>query len=127
MSTNFSDLANQIKNDRDLRDKVRLLSISFDPERDTPAKLRQYGAGYLGNQDPPDFTVWKLAVGSDDQVRPIADFFGLRYEISRDDRTQYAHSLRTAVISPDGKVSKMFPGNDWTPGDLQRALVASME
>ena len=79
MSTNFSDLANQVR-ETDLKDKIRLLSISFDPERDTPEKLKQYGTGYLGKDAKPDFTVWQLAVGSDKEVREVADFFGLRYE-----------------------------------------------
>ncbi|MCA1589622.1 MAG: SCO family protein, partial [Acidobacteria bacterium] len=36
MSTNFSDLANQLKNDPRARESIRLLTISFDPARDTP-------------------------------------------------------------------------------------------
>ncbi|MEO8648789.1 MAG: SCO family protein, partial [Acidobacteriota bacterium] len=122
MSTNFSDLAHQIQNDPDRKDRLRLLSISFDPERDTPAKLRSYGLGYLGKDAKPDFTVWQLAVGSDKEVRAVADFFWLRYEVDPNDRTQFAHSLRTAVIAPDGKVVKIFSGNDWTPAELLKAL-----
>lgn len=122
MSANFSDLANKIKDDPAYKDQIRLLSISFDPARDTPAKLKQYGAGYFGKDIKPDFNLWQLAVGTDAQVRKIADFFGLRYEVSPDDKTQINHSLRTAVISPEGKVTKIFPGNDWTPNDLLREL-----
>jgi protein SCO1/2 len=122
MSTNFSDLANQVKDDPDLKDKIRLLSISFDPARDTPAKLKQYGAGYYGKDVQPDFNLWQLAVGKDAEVRKIADFFGLRYEVDANDKTQINHSLRTAVISPDGKVAKIFSGNDWTANDLLREL-----
>lgn len=122
MSTNFSDLANQIKGDPDLKDKIRLLSISFDPARDTPAKLKQYGAGYYGKDVQPDFTLWQLAVGKDAEVKKIADFFGLRYEVDANDKTQINHSLRTAVISPDGKVTKIFSGNDWTANDLLREM-----
>ena len=48
MSTNFSDAANRIMSEPDVKDKFRLLSISFDPGRDTPEKLRSYGLGYLG-------------------------------------------------------------------------------
>ncbi|HEY2848105.1 MAG TPA: SCO family protein, partial [Pyrinomonadaceae bacterium] len=48
MSTNFSNLAMQLASDPD-RDKIRLLTISFDPENDTPAKLKAYGIGYMGN------------------------------------------------------------------------------
>jgi protein SCO1/2 len=105
-----------------LKDKVRLLSISFDPARDTPEKLRQYGSGYLGNAEKPDFTIWQLAVGSDKEVRSIADFFGLQYEVDKEDQTQFNHSLVTAVVSPDGKVAKILFGNRWTTDDLMREL-----
>jgi hypothetical protein len=63
--------------------------------------------------------------GSDKEVRSVADFFGLRYEIDQNDKTQINHSLRTAVIAPDGKVTKIFPGNDWTVNDLLREMKAA--
>jgi protein SCO1/2 len=125
MSTNFSDAANRIMKDQEAKDVYRLLSISFDPERDTPEKLRSYGLGYLGQGAKPDFTVWPLAVGSDKEVRSIADFFGLRYQVDEKDKTQINHSLRTAVISPDGKVTKIFPGNEWTVNELIRTMKES--
>jgi len=121
MSTNFSDAALQVMNS-DLKDKIRLLSISFDPANDTPEKLRQYGQGYLGKDAKPDFSVWQLAVGNDKEVRGIADFFGLRYEVDQNDKAQFNHSLRTAVIAPDGKVTKIFSGNEWTANDLLAEL-----
>lgn len=126
MSTNFSDLANQITADAEIKDKIRLLSISFDPANDTPEKLRSYGIGYLGNDPKTKFDVWQLAVGSDAEVRKIADFFGLRYEIDKNDKTQINHSLRTAVIAPDGKVTKIFPGNEWRPNQLLEELESSL-
>jgi len=126
MSRNFSDLANQLKGDADLKDKVRLLSISFDPENDTPAKLRQYGAGYLGNQNPPDFSIWQLAVGSDAEVRPLANFFGLDYRTDESNKIVINHNLRTAVISPDGKITRIYNDNLWTPQDLLNELKATL-
>jgi len=127
MSMNFSDAANRIMSEPEARDKFRLLSISFDPERDTPEKLRSYGIGYLGKGAKPDFSVWQLAVGSDKEVRAVADFFGLRYETDQNNKTQINHSLRTAVISPDGKVTKIFAGNEWTANDLLREMKAAIE
>ncbi|HQZ95369.1 MAG TPA: SCO family protein [Pyrinomonadaceae bacterium] len=126
MSTAFSDLALQLNTDPEFKDKIRLLSISFDPENDSPEKLRSYGIGYLGKGAKPDFTVWQLAVGADAEVRKIADFFGLRYEVDANDKTQINHSLRTAVISPDGKVVKIIPGNEWTPAELLSELKGSL-
>lgn len=127
MSTAFSDVAKEIAGDAELKDKARLLSISFDPANDTPAKLRSYGIGYMGNDPNAKFDVWQLAVGKDAEVRKIADFFGLRYEVDQNDKTQINHSLRTAVIAPDGKVTKILPGNEWTVADLRNELQKTLQ
>lgn len=127
MSTAFSDTAKLIATNEDLKDKVRLLSISFDPANDTPEKLRSYGIGYLGNDPKAKFDVWQLAVGKDAEVKKIADFFGLRYEVDQNDKTQINHSLRTAVVGPDGKVTKIFPGNEWTVADLKNELELALK
>lgn len=124
MSRNFSDAANELKNSAS-KDRIRLLSISFDPANDTPEKLREYGAGYLGKNAAPDFTLWQLATGTDREVRRVADFFGLRYEVDEKDKTRFSHSLRTIVITPDGKVQKIFSGSDWTTAELIRELEAA--
>ncbi len=113
--------------DSDLKDKVRLLSVSFDPQTDTPEKLKQYGQGYLGKGAAPNFTVWQLATGTEKEVKDIADFFGLRYEVDENDKTQFNHSLRTIVITPEGKVQKVFSGNEWTPNDLLREMQATIK
>ncbi len=126
MSTNFSSLVPNLAADQQLKDKVRLLSISFDPVNDTPEKLKLYGGAYLGQGVKPDFTIWQLAVGKDTEVRKIADFFGLRYEVDASDKTQINHSLRTAVIGPDGKVIKIYAGNEWTPVGLLKDLQAAL-
>lgn len=126
MSKHFSDMANQIAADPVGRKNVRLLSISFDPERDTPEKLKQYGLGYLGTDAKDDFTVWQLAVGPDKDVKAIADFFGLRYETDPQDRTQINHSLITAVISPEGKVTRVFAGGDWTTDQIMSELNSTL-
>ncbi len=126
MSRNFSDIALHVKDDPALKDKIRLLSISFDPANDTPEKLRSYGIGYLGNDPKTKFDVWQLAVGKDAEVRKIADFFGLRYEVDENDKVQIRHNLRTVVVTPEGKVAKVFPGNDWTPTMLLKELQAAL-
>ena len=121
MSRNFSDAAKLVMNLPE-KSNYGLLSVSFDPARDTPKKLRDYGAGYLGNTSKPDFSVWSLAVGKDVEVRKVADFAGLRYEVDETDKTKFNHSLRTLVIAPDGTVSAILAGNDWVGSDLVTEL-----
>jgi protein SCO1/2 len=123
MSKNFSDAANQIAADDNLKDKLRLLSISFDPKRDTPEKLKKYGFGYLGeNSKAKDSNTWQLAVGNEEKTKKIADFFGLFYKVDEKDETQFNHSLRTIVIDKNGKIQKVFLGNEWKPEDLLREM-----
>ena len=126
MSKHFSDLANQLNDNAELKDKIRLLSISFDPATDTPAKLKEYGRGYLGKDSKTDFSVWQLATGTDKEIKAVADFFGLRYEVDGSDKTQFNHSLRTIVVTPDGNVKKAFSGNEWTTEELLKELQSAL-
>ena len=89
--------------------------------------LKKYGLGYLGKDAKPDFTVWQLATGTDQEIKNVAGFFGLRYETDQNNNTQINHSLITAVVSPDGKVQKVFAGNEWSSNELLRELQATVK
>lgn len=126
MSTRFSDLAIQLQNSAELKEKVRLVSISFDPAADTPETLKKYGLTYIKNPNY-DFKLWQLATAPDADVRKIADYFGLRYEVDQNNKTQFNHSLRTIVITPDGKVKKVFSGGDWTNEELLKEMESTLK
>lgn len=126
MSQHFSDVAIQLQNSAELKDKVKLLSISFDPATDTPETLKKYGRTYIKNPDY-DFSIWQLATAPEKEMREIANFFGLRYEVDEHNKTLFNHALLTFVIAPDGKVKKVFPGGDWTNDELVRALEATLK
>ena len=93
---------------------AQLLSISFDPAHDTPAVLHEYGARYVAGSDP-EFQHWQFASASPAEVRKLADFFGLYYQ---QNGGQIVHSLRTVLLDKDGKVLKVYSGNDWRPSDV---------
>jgi len=113
MSRNFAQIAEQLRRDPKLSASTHLLSISIDPEFDTPAVLRAYGRNYVGTLHP--FDHWEFATGTPAQVRKVAEFFGLRYWT---DRGQIVHSLVTALVAPDGKVVQVYRGNDWQPAQV---------
>ena len=113
MSRNFVQIAEQLRSDPNLSASTHLLSISIDPEFDTPAVLRAYGRNYAGNLHP--FDRWEFATGTPEQVREVAEFFGLRYWT---DRGQIVHSLVTALVAPGGKVIQVYRGNDWQPAQV---------
>ena len=113
LSRNFAKILEQLRSDPSLAASTHLLSISIDPEYDTPAVLRRYGLDCAGKSSP--FERWEFASGSPEQVRKVAEFFGLSYW---SERGQIVHALVTALIGPDGKVRKIYPGNQWQPADV---------
>src|SRR5882672_9006425 len=118
MSNNFATIDQELQKQPDVYQKTHLLSISFDPEYDTPKVLRSYGAAFTGKYSEENFAHWEFASGSADEVKGIAQFFGLRYYQSPSGEQQVIHSLRTVVIGPDGKVVKVYRGNEWKPNEI---------
>ena len=119
MSTNFATVDKELQKEPDVYAKTHLLTISFDPDYDTPKVLRSYGASHTGRYSDETFQHWEFATGTKDEVKGIAQFFGLRYfQDTESGDEQVIHSLRTAVIGPDGKVMKLYRGNEWKPADV---------
>ena len=121
MSNNFAAIDRDLQKQPDLYGKTRLLSVSIDPEYDTPAVLRSYGSAHTGRYGDEKFDHWEFATGTKDQVKQVADFFGLQFYPEKD---QIIHGLRTVIIAPDGKVSKVYRGNEWKPEDALRDVQA---
>ncbi len=119
MSNNFSYVDQELQKQPDLYEKTRLLSISIDPDYDTPAVLRSYGASHTGRFGDETFSHWAFATGSKEQVKEVAQFFGLQYYPDND---QILHGLRTAIIAPDGKVYKVYRGNEWKPEEVLKDI-----
>ncbi len=115
MSSNFAQLEKALQQQPALFARTHLLSISFDWQRDTPAVLRSYGAAYTEKYSDEKFEHWEFASGTAEEVNSIAKFFGLQYEAKSD---QIVHSLVTAIISPDGKIAKVYAGNQWRADDV---------
>jgi protein SCO1/2 len=113
LSRNFAKIFEQLRSDPSLAASTHLLSISIDPEYDKPAVLRTYGLEYAGKSSP--FERWEFASGNPEQVREVTGFFGVNYW---NDRGQIVHALMTALIGPDGKVRKLYRGNQWQPAEV---------
>ena len=86
------------------RARTKMIMISVDPERDTPAKLKEYAAYF----HPEMIGV----VGSAEQTVVVARSFGAGYvrQPARPDGG-YAvdHGSQTFVVGPDGKLMGLLP------------------
>ncbi|MEP7270504.1 MAG: SCO family protein [Acidobacteriota bacterium] len=115
MSSNFAAINNAIE-EKGLAGQVHLLSVSVDPAYDRPGVLRRYALPYTGGQG---FKRWDFVTGTKDEIKAAAEFFGLSYWPEKD---QIIHSLRTAIIGPDGKVARVYRGNEWKPEEVLKDL-----
>jgi protein SCO1/2 len=99
-----------------LRERFHLLSVSFDPDHDTPPVLAAQ-AGRVG----ADTTSWSFVTGHAADIERFASRFGVSIVKEGATAQEIVHNLRTAVIDADGRLVKVF-GKDWTPGDLVSEL-----
>jgi protein SCO1/2 len=124
MSSNFAGIERELERDADLYARTHLLSVSFDPAYDTPQVLRSYGAATTGRYDKETFAHWEFVTGTAEEVKKMAQFFGLTYVPEKD---QIVHSLQTALVGTDGRIFKLYSGNDWKPTDVLADLRALLE
>lgn len=116
MDRQFGAVQKAIADDPDLRGRVRLVSISFDPEYDTPEVLRKHAA--LRGADP---AVWSYVTAPRDEIDRFAARFGMSI-VRGPTPADFTHTLRTAVIDRDGRLAALHAGNEWTPDALLRDI-----
>ena len=128
MSGNFATIDHELQKNSELYKTTHQLSISFDPDYDTPKVLRSYGAAFTGRYADENFQHWEFATGTKDAIKGLAQFFGMRYfHDTTSGEENVIHSLRTAIIAPDGKVFKVYRGNEWKPEQVISDLTAALE
>ena len=116
VTRNFAAIDSQLAGEPALYAKTHLLCVSFDPEHDTPERLRAYGATYIGSDAKRVFAHWDFAVPDKTEVLEMAKFFNVG--ISDGENDTITHTLSTTVIGADGKVEEFYPGNEWTPDQV---------
>ena len=102
-------------------DAVQLVSITVDPENDTPAKLSQFGARYDAGPR------WHLLTGEPAAVEAlVVGGFKLSVDRPAADPMQVAHSERFALVDGRGRVRAFHlaegEGLDKLLGDIDLLL-----
>jgi protein SCO1/2 len=112
VTRNFAVVEKQLAADPAAYAKTHLLCVSFDPDNDTPERLRAYGATYIGSDAKGAFAHWDFAVPSKIVLPEMARYFDVGITNAADGTI--THTLSTTLIGPDGKVMRFYPGNEWT-------------
>jgi protein SCO1/2 len=95
-----------------------LLSVSFDPQTDSPAVLEKYASTWKENTKG-----WYFLTGPVPEIRRVCHMFGMSVW---SDEGMLAHSMHTAVIGRDGKLVANLEGNEFTAeqlGDLIQSVM----
>ena len=124
MNENFRAVQKLLQDVPGSTERAEFLSISFDPQHDTPAVLKHYASLYKKSTPGEKSFDWQFAVPSVKDLPELAQFFGL---VIQPGQAQIVHSLSTTVIGPDGKVEKWFSDNEWTPADASQAMAAVIQ
>jgi protein SCO1/2 len=120
MMRKFAAAHAALAKDAALESRTHLLTISFDTEHDTPDVLRAFGKPFQKTSNP--FTHWTLATGKEEAIRKLGGALELDYV---EENRSFTHNLRTAVLDPEGKLRRLFRGNEWTPEELVAELKAA--
>jgi cytochrome oxidase Cu insertion factor (SCO1/SenC/PrrC family) len=95
-----------------LRERVRLVTLSFDPARDTPAAMRHY-AGSRARADATGPPWYFLTTRSARALKPLLDGFGQDVRVTVDrsggvPRREVSHVLKVFLIDPAGMVREIY-------------------
>jgi len=122
MSSNFAEIDKGLAADKSIYPRTHLLSVSFDPQYDTPTVLRSYGGAHTGRFTDEDFRHWEFAAPSLGELPRVEQWFDVGVTGSSADAGSIQHSLSTVLIGKDGRVVAWYPTNDWKVGDVLKQM-----
>ncbi len=106
----FYKLKTEMRKDKVLAENLRLVSFSFDPERDTPEVMRLYAANfnYAGHQGEWRF----LTTSSVQMLTPILQAYNQDIQreksINGEERGDISHILRVFIIDPQLNIRNIY-------------------
>ena len=95
--------------------KVFFISITVDPERDTPAVLKRYAEAHGANT-----AGWAFLTGSSAEIRQVAKRYGIYYK--RRPGGDVDHTFLTSVVDPSGTLRVQYMGVRFNPDELLRDI-----
>ena len=99
------------------RDLV-FLTITFDPQRDTPEVLSEYAVQWKPNLD-----AWHFLTGRTGEVQPVLDMFGV---VAFPAEGLMDHALHTVLVGRDGRLLVNLEGNQFSTDQLGDLIASAL-
>ncbi len=103
----FDALKEAIADAPHLHGKVRFVTLSFDPARDTPEAMRRYAGSRLVESDA-GLRWYFLTTRSAKELHPLVEGFG--QEVTRSGR-ELSHVLKVFLIDRRGDIREIYSSN----------------
>jgi protein SCO1/2 len=123
LSATFAQAQRRLSDEKLIGSRVMLVSLSVDPEHDTPPVLAEYGQRFKADTES-----WKFLTGDWDQVFDVVTGFKVATRPPRPPTgapapggTELAHTTRIVLIDAHGQVRGYLDGQDATADDLVSA------
>lgn len=87
-----------------------LLTITFDPRHDTPERMKAFAASY--GADVPG---WRFLTGDLADIARVCALFGVEFW---PEEGLITHTLQTAVVDREGRLTATAEGKDFSPRQL---------
>jgi protein SCO1/2 len=96
-------------------EKVYFLSITVDPERDTPDVLKRYADTHKAN-----LAGWAFLTGTPTEIRDVAKRYGIYY--NKTPRGDLDHTFLTSLVDQNGILRVQYMGVKFDPDEMLRDL-----
>jgi protein SCO1/2 len=110
----FHRVKSKLDRDENLRDRMRFVHISFDPNRDTPIMMAGLEKQIANLHKGKKSIEWDfLTTSSVDELLPVIDAFGQNVDIdvnalTKDKVLNYSHVLKAFLIDEEGFVREIY-------------------
>ncbi len=102
-------------------EEVKWVSITVDPETDTPARLKEYAERY--HADPKK---WFFLTGDTQSIQDVATK-GFKLSVAKEDATTIFHSERMVLVDRSGEIRGYFEFAETGNKSLLKAIDALLK
>jgi len=99
----------------DFGPRVHFVSITVDPERDTPHVLKRYAEAQRANP-----AGWAFLTGTPAEIREVARRYGIFYK--KTPSGDVDHTFLTSLVDPSGMLRVQYMGIRFSPDEMLRDL-----
>lgn len=103
----MGSVRNLLSDAPELAERIRLISLSFDPANDSPEVMRRYGALFRADRD------WRfLTTTGPAQLQPLLDAYGQHiereYDSEGNELGSFAHLLKVFLIDREQRIRNIY-------------------